>query len=523
MHYAARHDDKDLAFAPAPSVAPALAVEQNNKAAAQPRAQVPFSMARNLIAFDLLSLTAAPLAASLVAAFAVRVFMPGWRGIEAFSSAHASLYAPLMLVGMVMLWNKGLYTQRVPWWNQIRYIGKSFMFVCLIDAALNASLDANASLPLILLTWMCAFTLAVSLRWALGRIAGKICLWRIPTVVIGNKAMAADLLYAFHADPGLGYDVRTVFLRDRDCDDFDLSSLPFACRKIQVRDGMADYDSYIRQNPKAFYIVSLDSFRGETRDRLVRSLEQAGAAFAIVPSTSAVGLYAMEPHYFFGHDIMMLQPTPPQLRVRNLAARFVKRSIDVAVSGLALLMLSPLLIGVAVMLKLEGQGGSVFYGCKRIGYKGRRFGCWKFRSMEPDSDHLLQARLEADPAAREQWEKFRKLPDDPRVTTRTARFIRKASIDELPQLWNVLVGDMSLVGPRPILEDEVSYFGDALRDYLSVRPGLTGLWQVSGRNATSFLRRVYWDRWYVRNWSLWSDIVILVKTPFVLLTGHGAS
>jgi len=176
---------------------------------------------------------------------------------------------------------------------------------------------------------------------------------------------------------------------------------------------------------------------------------------------------------------------------------------------------------VGLGLKLEGQSGSIFYGGKRIGKDGRLFRCWKFQTMEPKAQHLLQELLDRDPVAREKWEKFRKLDSDPRVTTRTARFIRKASIDELPQLWNVLIGDMSLVGPRPALSDETHYFGDRLSDYLSVQPGITGLWQVSGRNDTSFKRRVYWDSWYVRNWSFWGDVVILIKTPFVLLLQRG--
>jgi len=144
--------------------------------------------------------------------------------------------------------------------------------------------------------------------------------------------------------------------------------------------------------------------------------------------------------------------------------------------------------------------------------------------MEPDSDHLLQEYLNSNPELRQDWETYRKLPRDPRVTTKTARLIRKLSLDELPQLWNIFVGDMSLVGPRPILEDETGYFNEnTLKDYLSIRPGLTGLWQVSGRNKTSFRRRVYWDSWYVRNWSLWGDLIILIKTPIVLLTRKGAS
>jgi undecaprenyl-phosphate galactose phosphotransferase len=205
-------------------------------------------------------------------------------------------------------------------------------------------------------------------------------------------------------------------------------------------------------------------------------------------------------------------------------SRAIKRLMDISISGMALAALSPVFFAVVAMLKIEGQSGSPFYGGKRIGRNGKLFHCWKFRSMEPNSDHLLHEYLDKNPAAKTDWDKYRKLPNDPRITTRTAGFIRKASIDELPQLWNIFVGDMSLVGPRPILEDEVSYFDEeTLKEYLSIRPGLTGLWQVSGRNKTSFKRRIHWDSWYVRNWSLFGDIVILIKTPLVLLTRKGAS
>lgn len=145
--------------------------------------------------------------------------------------------------------------------------------------------------------------------------------------------------------------------------------------------------------------------------------------------------------------------------------------------------------------------------------------------MEPDSDYLLEEYFAKNPKAKEYWETFRKMPQnqDPRITTRTANIIRKTSIDELPQLWNVFVGDMSLVGPRPILQDEMKFYGDALNEYYDVQPGITGLWQVSGRNETTFKQRVSWDQWYVRNWSLWGDVVILIKTPFILLSRKGAS
>ena len=303
-----------------------------------------------------------------------------------------------------------------------------------------------------------------------------------------------------------------------------MQGLPRNYHTVKVESDVKDYAAYIRQNPGDFYVICLTAFNGETPEALLQLLDETQSSYAIVPSISGIGFYNMEPRYFFGHDIMMLH-THHAAGVGGApsAARMLKRAMDIGIAGTALLALSPLFGIVSLMLKAEGQGGTIFYGGERMGYRGRMFKCWKFRSMEPDSDHLLHAHLAADPQAQADWDKYRKLSNDPRITTRTARFIRKASIDELPQLWNVLAGDMSLVGPRPILEEEKSYFGKTLKDYMSVRPGLTGLWQVSGRNDTSFERRVYWDNWYIRNWSLWGDIVILIKTPLVLLTGKGAN
>jgi undecaprenyl-phosphate galactose phosphotransferase len=176
----------------------------------------------------------------------------------------------------------------------------------------------------------------------------------------------------------------------------------------------------------------------------------------------------------------------------------------------------------AYFLKHEGMRGSVFYCGERVGRGGHLFRCWKFRTMDPGSEYLLYDYLEENPDAKKYWERYFKLPDDPRVRTRTARIIRKLSIDELPQLWNVIKGDMSLVGPRPILSEEIEAYGDRISEYYMVRPGVTGLWQASGRSNTSFQRRVLWDTWYVRNWSLWGDIVIIFKTLKSVIRGSGA-
>lgn len=202
--------------------------------------------------------------------------------------------------------------------------------------------------------------------------------------------------------------------------------------------------------------------------------------------------------------------------------RFLKRSMDLTLGSIATVLAIPLFFIIPLCLKFEGQSGSVFYGGTRIGKNGKRFKCWKFRSMEPNTDHLLEDYLANNPHERENWEKYHKLKNDPRVQTLTSKIIRKTSLDEIPQIWNVFRGEMSLIGPRPILESEIEQYGDQIHYYTSVKPGITGKWQVSGRNETTFQQRVKMDTEYVIDWSLFNDIIILLKTVRVVLSGAGA-
>jgi exopolysaccharide production protein ExoY len=198
----------------------------------------------------------------------------------------------------------------------------------------------------------------------------------------------------------------------------------------------------------------------------------------------------------------------------------VKRLFDVVSAFFGLLLLAPALLTVALLVWAH-DGGSAFYGHKRVGRHGRLFKCWKFRSMVRNGDEILAAHLAADPVAEKEWVETQKLTDDPRVTP-IGKFIRKTSIDELPQLWNVLFGEMSLIGPRPIVRAELDRYGKDRRYYLLVRPGITGLWQVNGRSATTYARRIEFDRLYVENWSYAQDLDILFKTPLAVLKGDGA-
>lgn len=198
-----------------------------------------------------------------------------------------------------------------------------------------------------------------------------------------------------------------------------------------------------------------------------------------------------------------------RLRAAPSSARFV-RTIDILISLIAITLLLPLCVIVVLAIKLQ-DGGPVLYGQMRVGRGGTLFRCWKFRSMVVNAEHRLAALLAHDPAASAEWDADHKLRNDPRVTW-LGRFLRKSSIDELPQLINVLRGEMSLVGPRPVIQAEEARYGRYFRNYCAVRPGITGLWQVMGRNDVSYRRRVALDVAFVRARSLSLYLIILLLT-----------
>jgi lipopolysaccharide/colanic/teichoic acid biosynthesis glycosyltransferase len=207
-------------------------------------------------------------------------------------------------------------------------------------------------------------------------------------------------------------------------------------------------------------------------------------------------------------------------RDRKALFPIAKRSLDIIGAGIGLVLLSPFFLIVALLVRADG--GPAFFAHQRVGRGGKLFGCLKFRSMVVDSQSRLEALLANDPTARAEWEATRKLKNDPRITP-IGRFLRSTSLDELPQLINVLHGEMSLVGPRPVQEAEIDrYYGASAAHYMAVRPGITGLWQVSGRSETSYESRVALDVAYVSRPSLLADLSILLRTPVAVLSRRGA-
>ncbi len=247
---------------------------------------------------------------------------------------------------------------------------------------------------------------------------------------------------------------------------------------------------------------------GLSRTELLDLLDRYGQCFGhllVIPNLvgmTSLGITAKEIGGIVGLEVkqQLLRPW----------SKFLKRSLDLAITILLAPIVIPLVALFAILVKLE-DAGPAFYSNERIGHAGRRFNAWKLRSMVTNGDSVLSEHFEKNPLDHAHWHATQKLKHDPRLT-RIGRFIRKTSIDELPQFWNVFIGEMSVVGPRPMLEKQVNMYGPAFNLYKQVRPGITGLWQVSGRNHLTFAERATLDKYVIQNWSVWLDIYILTRT-----------
>lgn len=234
-----------------------------------------------------------------------------------------------------------------------------------------------------------------------------------------------------------------------------------------------------------------------------------------VPTARAFPFFGSRPIRFDGLGALEM------VNQRRMKAKRVQKWLmDRILAVVAFILLSPLFLVLPIFIKLTSRG-PVFYRQERLGRNGKSFKVWKFRSMYVDAGERLEKLLSEDSSAADEWSRSFKLANDPRITA-FGRFLRKTSLDELPQLFNVLSGDMALIGPRPIVADEIRYYGDSYKVFSSVRPGVTGLWQVSGRSDTDYARRVALDVFYILNWSPWMDIWILIRTTFAVVLMRGA-
>jgi Undecaprenyl-phosphate galactose phosphotransferase WbaP len=336
----------------------------------------------------------------------------------------------------------------------------------------------------------------------------KVGLWIRPTILIGSGENAVEAAIALQSEPRMGFQVAGYV-------DVDQAS-PTLKLNGQTLKNMAELES-LAFLPGIQWVIALEHAQGDQREHWLRTLSQWGATdISVIPAMRGVPLYGTDMAHFFSHEVALLRV---RNNLRRWPARLTKRLFDTVLAALLLTVLSPLMLFIAVALKLEG--GSILFSHARVGKKGKPFNCYKFRSMVPNAEKALDQLLENNPVLKAEWDKEHKLKDDPRIS-KLGAFLRRSSLDELPQLFNVLLSEMSLVGPRPIVFQELQKYGIEQSYYLMVRPGMTGLWQVSGRNDVDYDTRVYLDAWYVKNWSLWYDLAILFKTVKVVLWRRGA-
>jgi len=391
------------------------------------------------------------------------------------------------------------YTYRKPFWFELKEIIRTLAILAVIELATIAFSKLYFSRNLWVLTWSISFVLVPLGRILVKNYLIKTKLYLKDTVIIGGGRNAIDAYYALMSEPYLGFKVKYFIALAADPE---LAKLGVPVIN-ETRQGIWEL---VTRNSDQF-IIALEDNENDQRDSWLRYLsKKCYRSVSVIPTLRGLPLYSTDMSFLFSYEVILLRVNN---NLAKLSSRILKRAMDIVGSILLIIFTSPILIWLYFTIKRDG--GNAIYGHLRIGQNGKPFKCLKFRSMVLNSEQVLNELLARDEIAKAEWEKDFKLKNDPRVT-KIGAFIRQTSLDELPQLFNVLIGQMSLVGPRPVVTDELVYYKENLDYYLMAKPGMTGLWQVSGRNDVDYDTRVYFDSWYVKNWSLWNDIAILFKT-----------
>jgi undecaprenyl-phosphate galactose phosphotransferase len=348
-------------------------------------------------------------------------------------------------------------------------------------------------------------------------------IWFTPTVVCGSGKNALESALALESNILMGYKV--IALLDLNLDESESNSQnsksiwDYFSNKERTYSVLPYSDATKTQLEKSYspyFVLALDSDDYIKHRKIVNNLASSHHSMSVIPPLRGLPLLGTEISPIFRHEVLHLRI---RNNLENKTARIIKRVFDQIVSGLLLILLSPLFLYLTIRIRMDG--GPAYFSQERVGKNGQMFQCYKFRSMQVNAESILQNLLDSDENLSAEWDKDQKLKVDPRIT-RVGDFLRKTSLDELPQIWNVFKGEMSLVGPRPIRQDEQIKYDDQITYYLETPPGITGLWQISGRNDLEYDTRVDLDTWYVRNWSLGMDIVILIKTFSVVFYRKGA-
>lgn len=432
---------------------------------------------------------------------------------QPFTISHTTTYFIIPLIYLLFMAYSGLYSKRLPFWQCAEMIFRICIYVnvlAIVSLYVLGSIGTVSRFFVVLSGILCFIYLCIA-RWGLKRVLVSASLWQKPVIIIGAGKTAELLADSFDADPGLGYKIAGMI---EDCSTKERPLL----RQYTHLGCFDDAEAIIKQNGVKDVILAVPGFERNDMLDMVYRIQPHVRNLTIVPDLFGMPLSNMEVETLFNEQTVMLKVRNNLASMKN---RIMKRTFDFLLAIPILIAILPVLIILSAIIKLDSNG-PILHIAKRLGKNGQEFYCYKYRTMHVNGDEILQKHLANDATAKIEWETFAKLRTfDPRVT-KAGVWMRKFSLDELPQIINVLRGEMSLVGPRPYLPREKKAMGYCVNTILQTVPGITGLWQVSGRNEIDFNGRLRLDEWYVRNWSLWHDIVLLLKTVNVVFGRKGA-
>ncbi len=412
-------------------------------------------------------------------------------------------YVTIIAIGIVSILSlRGHYRCGVPLHRELQHVVSILAFAMLVEGFLHYAQKDDFSRLWLVGTWVGAVPLVLIGRALVKGLVMNRDEWKIPVVVVGDNRAVEEALMLFGAEYQMG--LRTV-------------------SKLVTADGVPfGKDDFARLRAavgpwKGAHVIFAQGFPSDDGLRAaIRYLNTERIPYSVLAPMHEMSVLNMEVMPLYRNEMVLLSP---RYGTSRIVAAFLKRLTDWVLAGSAIIATFPLMLFIAGTVAADR--GPIFFGHERVGRNGKKFKCYKFRTMVPDASAMLSDYLNENPDAAEEWSRTQKLTDDPRVT-QIGKFLRRTSLDELPQLYNILKGDMSVVGPRPVTEEELTKFGDNRAYYLKLRPGVTGLWQISGRSNTTYERRVYLDGWYARNWSFWHDIAIIMRTVPAVLSSKGA-
>lgn len=328
-------------------------------------------------------------------------------------------------------------------------------------------------------------------------------------ILVGAGKTAERALHFFKEDLGYRYHIVGII------DDNPISEK--VAHEYKLLGKVSEAEEIVKNSNAQTIIITAPGMERDKLQKLITAVQPYVRNISYVPDLIGTPMMGVEAQVLFTEEILMLHMRNNLAMKRN---RIYKRIFDLICTIGGGFLILPIIAIVSLLVAIDNKG-HVIFAHRRIGKNGKEFPCYKFQTMIPNAQEKLVEYLASNPKAKKEWEESFKLTNDPRVT-KLGGFLRKTSLDELPQLWNVIKGDMSLVGPRPIVQKEIKKYGVYFREYAMVLPGITGMWQASGRSDTSYEERVTMDTWYVRNWSVWLDIMYLAKTFQAVIVGKGA-